>query len=140
MHPEDSKFVSWLRTEGYQPTVGPDDILTTEEMQRMRAVCLTARDKTLYENLYESVARPKEFLALRKADFGFDDDSTSLHIRKGKTGYLRDIVLVQDGFSLLKAWVFNKHPLKELPDFPLWVDMSMNSKHDPLQQVGLAIA
>lgn len=137
MHPEDKEFATWIRTGSYQPTVGPDDILTTEEKQQMRARLLNPRDRTMFETLYESAARPKEFLSLLKSDIGFDEDSGSIHIRKGKTGYPRDITLVQDAFPLLKSWIFGEHPLRNENDFALWVDMSTNSKHDPLQQVGL---
>jgi integrase/recombinase XerD len=137
LHPEDKEFASWIRTGNYQPTVGPDDILTADERSRVPEACLTPRDKTMFQTLYESAARPCEFLSLRKSDVSFEADSASLHIRKGKTGFPRDIVIVQDAFPLLKNWIFNEHPLREQSDFPLWVDMSRNSTHEGLQKLGL---
>ncbi|MHB1909155.1 MAG: tyrosine-type recombinase/integrase [Nitrososphaerales archaeon] len=133
VHSEDANFATWIRTGSYQPA--PDDILTPEERARMKACCLNPRDKAMFETLYETAARPKEFLAPLKSDIGFDSDSGQVHIKKGKTGYPRDITLVQEAFPLLRSWIHNDHPLRDQPDLALWVDMSVNSKHDPLQQV-----
>ena len=137
MHPEDPKFASWIKAGTFQATVTPDDILTLEERATMLSKCVTPRDKTMFQSLYESAARPMEFLSLMKSDVSFESDSANFHIRKGKTGHPRDITLVQDSHPLLRNWIFNEHPLRDEKDFPLWVDMSRNSKHEPLQQLGL---
>ncbi len=80
----------------------------------MKACCLNPRDKVMFECLYESALRPKELLGLSKSDIGFDDDSASIHIKRGKTGFPRDVSLVQDAFPLLRSWIFNDHPLRDL--------------------------
>lgn len=87
--------------------------------------------------LYESAARPFEFLALWKSDVAFEQDTASIHIRKGKGGFPRDITLPQNAGPLLRDWIFNEHPLRKEPDFPLWVGMLSTSPNSPFTQVGL---
>ena len=138
LHPEDKEFASWIKTGSFEATLGPDDILSPEELQLLREKCLTPRDRTMLESLYESAARPKEFLAAWKSDVTFEASGpATFHIDKGKTGNSRDILLFQDANPLLHKWIYNEHPLKNQQDFPLWVDMSRNSRHDALQTLGL---
>jgi integrase/recombinase XerD len=137
LHPEDKEWAIWIKTGSYYAVVGPEDILTTDERTRLYEVCKTPRDRALFQGLYESAARPFEFLALNKSDVEFDQDSASFHVRRGKGGFSRTITLVQNAHPLLRNWIFNEHPLRREGDFPLWVDMSSNTSHERLQQVGL---
>jgi integrase/recombinase XerD len=134
---DDPNFASWIQTHNYQTTVGPEDILNEAELNQIRSILKTPRDKTMFEVLYESALRPAEFLALRRSDVSFDTDSAMIHIRKGKTGFSRDIPLVGNARALLSQWILNEHPLRNDSHFPLWINMSSNSSYDPLQQQGL---
>lgn len=133
---DDPGLASWIKTGSYHPVVTPEDILTTDERTRINELCKTPRDRALFNVGYESAARPKDLLALRKLDIQFEEDCAVIVIKKGKGGFPRSIPLLQDAFPLLKNWVFNENPLRDQTDFPIWVDMSSNSTHDPLQQVG----
>jgi site-specific recombinase XerD len=140
LHPEDPSFSSWIKTGTYRATLGPDDILTTQELDAMRdAARKFPHNMVRLETLYETAARPMEFLAAWKHDLIFEPNNgpVTFHIERGKTGKSRDILLFQDAKPLLQRWVFNEHPLRDDADFPLWVDMSSNSNRDALRQVGL---
>jgi len=39
----DREFVSWLKVGNIQETVGPEDVLTEDELQRIRGKCERAR-------------------------------------------------------------------------------------------------
>jgi integrase len=141
LHPEDPKFASWIKTGTYHATVGPDDILTPQELGAMRQVCMRAPHNLVrLETLYETAARPMEFLAAWKHDLTFEPNGpVNFHVEKGKGGWPRDVLLFQDAKPLLQRWVFNEHPLRERQDdFPLWVDMSSNSTYKPLGWLGLS--
>lgn len=139
LHPEDPKFSSWIKTGMYQPTLGPDDVLTPDEMDALRDACRKSPHNLVrLETLYETAARPMEFLAAWKHDLIFEPSGpVTFHVERGKTGKSRDILLFQDAKPLLHRWVFNEHPLRQDADFPLWVDMSSNSDFEPLRQIGL---
>ncbi|MGI0091029.1 MAG: tyrosine-type recombinase/integrase, partial [Nitrososphaerales archaeon] len=134
---DDPEFASWIKTGSYRTTVGPEDIFTEAELNQMRDACKTPRDKAMLETLFESARRPKEFLSLRRGDIEFDKDCVTLHIRKGKTGFPRDVVLIGAARPLLTRWILNEHPLRSDSDFSVWIDMSKNTTHEPLQQLGL---
>ncbi len=129
----DHEFVSWIKVGIVKATVGPDDILTADELDRLRYQCRTIRDKALIETLYESALRPHELLSLTKNNITFDDDITAIYIQKGKTGPRR-VPVIHAG-PLLANWIEN-HPLKDR-DAPLWVDMSDNTMHKALKWEGL---
>lgn len=129
----DRAFVDWVKIGHVRPTVGPDDILTDDDLRKMRAACKNLRDEALIETLYESACRPHEFLGLRKSDIIFDDYGAVLHIRKGKTG--PRAVRVINAAPLLSNWVAH-HPLKQT-DAPLWVDLSNNTTYEGLKWEGL---
>jgi hypothetical protein len=52
----------------------------------MYEACKAPRDKTVLQTLYERAARPFEFPAFMRSDLEFDQDSASLHVRRGKGG------------------------------------------------------
>ena len=139
LHQDEPDFSTWIRTGQYGATVSPEDVLTADERSRLVEICtLKPRDIAMFAALYESAARPKEFMALWKHDVTFEQNGpATMHIEKGKTGRPRDILLFQDAGPLLHKWIFNDHPLRAQDDFPLWVDMSRGSQHDALVQQGL---
>ena len=129
----DRAFVDWVKIGHVRPTVGPDDILTDDDLRKLRSACKNLRDEALIETLYESACRPHEFLGLRKSDVVFDDRGALVHIRKGKTGARS--VRVMNAAPLLSNWVAH-HPLKQR-DAPIWVDMSNNTAYEGLKWEGL---
>jgi len=141
LHPENIGFVSWIKTGNYSSTVTPDDILLTQELDWFREQCISSRDKTMFETLYETAARPEEFLSARKSDITFDpnpQEPVNFHIVKGKVnGKPRDIPIYEQAKPLLRRWIFQDHPLKNDTDFPLWVDMSRNTNKDSIGVEGL---
>ena len=138
MHKQDDpSFASWIKPGNYRTKITANDIWTDDEMNAMRSVLKSPRDKAMFETLYESALRPMEFLALSKRDLEFDEVSIMIHVQKGKTGFPRDIGLLGNARPLLTQWVKNEHPLRNDSQFPLWVDMSSNSDYLPLQNLGL---
>lgn len=127
------EFVSFIHLGKVKAAVGPEDILTKEELDRLRFACNNLRDKALIETAYESAARPSELLSLNKNDVGFDDLGAVLYVRHGKTGPRR-IRLVRAA-PLLAEWIAH-HPVRD-DDAPLWVDLSQNTKYHRLEHVGL---
>ncbi len=128
----DREFVSWIRVGNVKGKVGPEDILTADELERVRYQCKLIRDRAIVETLYETAFRPHEFLSLKKNNIKFDNSTTSVYLENGKTGSRR--VLVINAGPLLANWIEN-HPLKDR-DAPLWVDMSRNTQDKPLKWAG----
>ncbi|MGI0079894.1 MAG: tyrosine-type recombinase/integrase [Nitrososphaerales archaeon] len=111
LYKDNKEFVSWIKIGTAETSVGPEDILTEAELSQMRQVCLSPRDKAMLETLYEAAPRPHEFLGLRRCDILFEDQITTVHIEKGKTGP-RSIPVVGDAIPALSNWDFN-HPRQE---------------------------
>lgn len=130
---KNKEFVSWVKLGNVKATVGPEDILSDAELNRLRHVCENLRDKALVETLYESACRPQEFLGLRKCDVSFDEFGAIVYVRQGKTGPRR--IRVVNASPLLANWTEN-HPLKS-KEAPLWVGLSPNKKCEALHWTGL---
>ncbi len=129
------KFVEWIKiSKNIKPTIGPEDILTPEEVQRMIEACETVRDKAIISTLFEGDFRPGEFLALMIKSVIFDQYGARIHIHKGKTG--ARFVRVINASPHLANWIEN-HPLKKHTESPLWIAFDNNRKGDALQPVGL---
>ncbi len=137
------RFFRWLKGEEFvkglkigtpQETVGPEDILTDDELTAIRKVCRSVRDRAMCETLYEGAFRPHEFLGLRKSDVAFDEFGAIVYIRKGKTGPRR--VRVVNAAPLLANLVEN-HPMADR-DAPLWVEASHGVHGTQLKYIGLA--
>jgi integrase/recombinase XerD len=122
---QNAEFVEGIRVGNAETTVGPEDILTEDELSCLYESCRQLRDKALSGFAYETAARPHETLGMRKCDVVFDDIGAVVYVRKGKTGARR--IRVIDSSPLLSNWIAN-HPREER-DAPLWVDMSSNTKY-----------
>ena len=129
----DPEFVKWIKIGEVKSTVGPDDVFTDDELSVLRSTCENIRDKALIETLYETACRPHEFLGLRKSDVSFDEYGAIVYVRKGKTGARR--VRVVNASPLLANWIKN-HPLKD-EESPIWIDLSTNTRYQPLLWIGL---
>lgn len=135
---QNDEFVKGFRFPSPEETVGPEDILTDEELFRVYQVCHSLRDKALSNTAYESAMRPHELLRLRKNDVLFDESGAIVYVRpassesNAKTGSRP--VRVINAAPLLANWIEN-HPLKPA-DSPLWVDMSTNTTFEALKWSG----
>ncbi len=127
-------FVDGLKVGSPDETVGPEDILTDDELTAIRKACRSVRDRAMCETLYEGAFRPHEFLGLRKSDVAFDELGAVVYIRKGKTGPRR--VRVINAAPLLANLVEN-HPMPDR-DAPLWVEASHGVHGTQLKYLGLA--
>ncbi len=130
----DPGFVDWVRLGKVWSRVNVNDLLTEEELQSIREMCHNPRDRALVETAYETAFRPHELLSLKKSSVIFDQYGASIYLEKGKTGPRR--VRVINATPLLANWISN-HPLKD-EGAPLWVDVSSDTTHRPLQWIGLS--
>ncbi len=132
------EFVKGFKVQSGRETVGPEDILTDEELFRVYQACYSLRDKALSCTAYEAALRPHELIRLRKTDVALDDYGAVVYVRpaatdsNAKTGARR--VRVVNAAPLLANWIEN-HPLKDR-DAPLWVDMSSNTTFEQLKWTG----
>jgi hypothetical protein len=78
--------------------------------------------------MYESGARPEEFLRLTNIDVKLDINGAILFLR-GKTGERR--VRIVSFAKLLQQWL-EMHPLNNQSQFPLWISEATNYKNEPL--------
>lgn len=67
--------------------VGPDDILTPEELDSLSVAARgSIRNEAMVETEYELDARPEEFLGIRKSDIEFDDYGAKITLRRRGKG------------------------------------------------------
>lgn len=126
-------FVSFIKVGTPKPPVTCDQLLTQEELSRLMQACENIRDSAIIMTLYETAARPQELLTLKRSSIIFDERGGLVSIQQSKT-VVRAIRIV-NAVPLLANWIEN-HPLKDR-DAPLWVDLSANTRYEPLGQVGL---
>ncbi|MDV3277096.1 MAG: tyrosine-type recombinase/integrase [Nitrososphaerales archaeon] len=129
----DADFVKDFPVGSAEETVGPDDILTDEELWKIFGVCQNLRDRAMSYTMYEVGPRPAEFLKLRKNDVMFDDYGAIVYLRKTKT--VSRPVRVINAAPLLANWIEN-HPVPER-DAPLWIDQSRNTRNTAIKWTGL---
>lgn len=130
---QNTEFVEGIKVGEPAETVGPEDVLTDEELFRYFQAGTNLRDKALAQTQYETAFRPHELLSLKKNSVEFDDYGAIIYVAKGKTGARR--VRVVNAGPLLANWIEN-HPLKAR-DAPLWVDLSNNTKYTAIKWRGL---
>lgn len=102
--------------------------LEQDEVRKLIKCAQTIQNRAFLSCLYESGARPEEFLRLSNSDLQIDEDGIVLFLR-GKTGQRRVKILLYAG--LLQQWL-EIHPLRDQKNYPLWVSESSNSKNDQL--------
>lgn len=130
---QNAEFVEGIKVGEPAATVGPEDVLTDEELFRYFQAGTNLRDKALTQTQYETAFRPHELLSLKKNSVEFDDYGAIVYIERGKTGARR--VRVINASPLLANWIEN-HPLKAR-DAPLWVDLSNNTRYTAIKWHGL---
>ena len=130
-HPE---TVNWFSTQ-----IGKDkksqerdleiaEYLEENEVPLLLNAAATIQKKAFLACMYESGARPEEFLRLTNIDVKLDTDGGILFLR-GKTGERR--VRIVSFAKLLQQWL-EIHPLKDKHQFPLWNSQATNYKNDAL--------
>ncbi len=137
------KFFGWLRGRDFVRDIKvgrwsnriiPEDVLDPVDVNTMVEACTRIRDRAIVMTLYESGARPQEFLGLKVGSVEFDEYGAVLHLPCGKTGMRR--VRVMAAAPLLARYL-EQHPFREDPDAPLWLTESTNYRNRPLSWVRL---
>jgi integrase/recombinase XerD len=130
-YPEQVKwFSSKLGKEkaGKDTTMDMAEYLEEEEVQKLIENADALQSKSFLACLYESGARPEEFLRLTNLDTRIDSKGAVFMLR-GKTGERR--VRIIPFANLLQRWL-EVHPLKHQNCYPLWVSEATNYKNQAL--------
>jgi site-specific recombinase XerD len=109
-------------------TVDIAEYLEEEEVQKLIESIPSVQKKAFTACMYESGARPEEFLRLTNSDIGIDSKG-AVFILRGKTGERRVRIIAFT--KLLQQWM-NIHPLKHLSSYPIWISEATNYKNNPL--------
>ncbi len=104
------------------------EYLEEEEIQKIIECAPSIQKKAFISCLYESGARPEEFLRLTNNDIKFEIDGARIILR-GKTG--ERSVLIISFTKLLQHWL-DVHPLQHQSQFSLWISEATNFKNEPL--------
>jgi integrase/recombinase XerD len=130
-YPDQVKFFSTrVRKELY---TAPKYLDTREYLEEEQVIKLidsapTLQKKAFLACMYESGARPEEYLRISNTDFLIDTDGVQLILR-GKTGERRVRIVTYAG--LFQQWL-DIHPLKDKSDFSIWISESTNYKNKAL--------
>ncbi|HEY7228373.1 MAG TPA: tyrosine-type recombinase/integrase, partial [Nitrososphaeraceae archaeon] len=130
-YPDQVKFFSTrVRKELY---TAPRYLDTREYLEEEQVIKLidsapTLQKKAFLACMYESGARPEEFLRISNTDFLIDTNGVQLILR-GKTG--ERIVRIVTYAGLFQQWL-DIHPLKDKSDYSIWVSESTNYKNKAL--------
>jgi integrase/recombinase XerD len=130
-YPEQVKwFSSKLGKEksGKDTTMDMAEFLEEEEVLKLIESSPTLQSKAFLACMYESGARPEEFLRLTNTDIRVDSNGAVFMLR-GKTGERR--VRVISFTKLLQQWL-DVHPLKHQDYYPLWISEATNYKNEAL--------
>ena len=105
-----------------------DEYLEEDEIVKLIDCASTIQRKAFLSCMYESGARPEEFLRLTNLDIKIDANGVILFLR-GKTGERR--VRVVSFVNFLQQWL-DSHPLKNDKQFFIWISQATNYKNKPL--------
>jgi integrase len=104
------------------------EYLEEEEVQKLVESAPTLQKKAFLACMYESGARPEEFLRLTNLDITVDYKG-AVFILRGKTGERR--VRIISFAKLLQQWL-QVHPLRYHSCYPLWISEATNFKNEAL--------
>jgi integrase/recombinase XerD len=130
-YPEQVKWFSVKLAKekaGKETSMDMAEFLEEEEVQKLIDRAPTLQKKTFLACMYESGARPEEFLRLTSSDIRVDLNGAVLMLR-GKTGERR--VRIIAFAKLLQQWL-EVHPLRNHNFYPLWISEATNFKNNPL--------
>jgi len=128
--------VSWFSVNVGKERYGKEgqldlaEYLEEEEIKKLIEAAPTIQKKAFLSCLYESGARPEEFLKLSNLEINIDTKGV-VFILRGKTGERRVRIIAFT--KLLLQWL-EVHPLKNMAQYPLWISEATNFKN---QQLGL---
>jgi len=131
VYPEQVRFFSTrVRKElNHSPKyLDTREYLEEEQVIKLVNSAPTLQKKAFLACMYESGARPEEFLRLTNTDFLIDTNGVQLMLR-GKTGE-RQVRIVTYS-ALFQQWL-DIHPLRHQSDFSIWVSESTNCKNKAL--------
>ncbi|MFC1492228.1 tyrosine-type recombinase/integrase [Nitrospinota bacterium] len=114
------EIVAWLDTSEVKKDL---DALDEREAERLVEYGRNLMEKALVWTLYESGARPEEFLNIRLRHVAKKESHFTIRIEYPKT-FKRSCPIFEEpfrvrGFSYLKQWL-ESHPRKDAPDAPLF--------------------
>ncbi|WP_048140362.1 site-specific integrase [Methanosarcina horonobensis] len=95
----------------------PEDILTSDDVEKLINAASSLRDRALIAFMYESGARRGEFFEIQIKHVVFDKNGAVVTLPKGKTGARRIRLVWSSGY--LRNWIDN-HPLRENRDAYVW--------------------
>lgn len=101
------------------------EYLEEDEVQKLVESAPTIQKKAFLAVMYESGARPEEFLRLTNADIRIDSKGAVLMLR-GKTGERRVRII---SFSRLFQQWLEIHPLRNHHHYPIWISEATNFKN-----------
>jgi site-specific recombinase XerD len=131
-YPEQVKWFSvklGKEKAGKETSMDMAEYLEEEEVQKLIECAPTIQKKAFLACMYESGARPEEFLRLTNYDIRIDSNGAVLMLR-GKTGERRVRIIAFT--KLLEQWI-EVHPLRNQQDFfPLWISEATNFKNNAL--------
>jgi len=131
-YPEQVKWFSvklGKEKAGKETSMDMAEHLEEEEVQKLIESAPTIQKKAFLACMYESGARPEEFLRLTSYDVRIDSNGAIFMLR-GKTGERR--VRIIAFAKSLEQWM-EIHPLQNKQDFyPLWVSEATNFKNNAL--------
>jgi len=126
--------IKWFSTKlgkeksGKDPSMDMSEYLEEIEVQKLIEAAPSLQKKAFIATMYESGARPEEFLRLTNTDTRFDSNGAVLMLR-GKTGERR--VRIIAFAALLQQWI-DVHPLRTNPIYPLWISEATNFKDNAM--------
>jgi site-specific recombinase XerD len=130
-YPEQVKWFSskvGKEKTGKQTTMDMAEYLEEEEILKVIEAAPTLQSKAFLACMYESGARPEEFLRLNNTDIRIDSKG-AVFILRGKTGERR--VRIISFSKLLQQWL-EIHPLNYQDYYPLWISEATNCKNEAL--------
>jgi integrase/recombinase XerD len=113
---------------GKKTNMNMTEYLEEEEVQKLIEAAATLQKKAFLACMYESGARPEEFLRLTNLDLKVDSKGAVFMLR-GKTGERR--VRIISFVKLLQQWL-ELNPLRGQKQYPLWISTATNFKNQPL--------
>jgi integrase/recombinase XerD len=113
---------------GKETSMDMSEYLEEDEIKKLIEYAPTLQKRAFLACLYESGARPEEFLRITNRDIRIDKNGVILMLR-GKTGERR--VRIVTFSKLLQQWL-DVHPLKDNSNYPLWVSEATNFKNNAL--------
>jgi integrase/recombinase XerD len=120
--------VRWIKSSQGTKKKLPEELLTSEDIQKMINAADHIRNKALIAVLYESGCRIGELLSIRLKHIQFDDHGALITV-DGKTGMRR--VRLISSVAFLSNLVEN-HPKRDNPEAPLWLGIGTNQRKEEI--------